>query len=148
MASEIKPVSPIEVAELIEAGVLYLDVRSETEFAAGHVPGALNVPLLHQTAAGMQENTEFLQVVEMAFAKEERLIIGCKSGGRSRRAAKLLAQAGFADLLEMIAGFDGGRDAFGRALPGWKKHELPVETGAPAGQAYADVKRRQSKGDR
>jgi rhodanese-related sulfurtransferase len=143
MASEIKPVSPAEAAQLLEEGALYLDVRSEPEFAEGHVPGALNVPLLHQRPGGMQENPEFLKVVEAAFAKDEKLVIGCKSGGRSRRAAKMLAQAGYSELSEMVAGFDGGRDAFGRALPGWNKQNLPIEAGAPSGQAYEDVKVRQ-----
>jgi rhodanese-related sulfurtransferase len=145
MASEIKPVSPAEAAQLIENGALYLDVRSEPEFAAGHVPGAFNVPLLHQGPGGMQENPEFLQVIERAFAKDEMLVIGCKSGGRSRRAAKMMAEAGYSAMSEMVAGFDGGRDAFGRALPGWNKQNLPIETGAPSGQTYSDVKGRQPR---
>jgi rhodanese-related sulfurtransferase len=145
MASEIKPVSPTEAAQLVQEGALYLDVRSEPEFAAGHVPGALNVPLLHQGPGLMRENPEFLQVVESAFAKDEKLVIGCKSGGRSKRAAKMMAQAGYGDLSEMGAGFDGGRDAFGRPQPGWSKQNLPIETGAPSGQAYTDVKARQPR---
>jgi rhodanese-related sulfurtransferase len=142
MAVEIKPVSPQEAAKLLEDGALYLDVRSEPEFAEGHAPGALNVPLLHQGPAGMVENADFLRVVEGAFAKEERLVVGCKSGGRSRRAAGMLTRAGYTAIFDVVGGFEGGRDAFGRAAPGWRAGGLPVETSQSAGQSYADVKQR------
>lgn len=124
------------------AGYVYVDVRSEPEFEAGHVPGALNVPLLHQGPGGMTSNPEFLPVMQEAFGKAEKMVIGCKAGGRSKKAADQLAQAGFSELVEMSAGWDGSRDAFGRVVPGWSKQGLPVESGKPAGQAYADVKQR------
>lgn len=142
--AEIRSVTPEEAAVLLAEGYVYVDVRSEPEFEAGHVPGALNVPLLHQTTAGagMTANPEFLQVMKEAFAPGEKLIIGCKAGGRSKKAAEQLLQAGYTELSDMSAGWEGSRDAFGRALPGWSKKELPVEHGKPDGQAYADVKRR------
>jgi rhodanese-related sulfurtransferase len=138
----IRSVSPEEAAALLADGYVYVDVRSEPEFEAGHVPGALNVPLLHQGAGGMTPNPEFLAVMQQAFAPTEKLVVGCKAGGRSKKAADQLAQAGFSELTEMSAGWDGSRDAFGRAVPGWSKKDLPVEQGKPAGQAYADVKQR------
>ncbi len=127
---------------LLAEGHVYVDVRSEPEFEAGHVPGALNVPLLHQGPAGLTPNPEFLSVVQQAFGKGEKLILGCKAGGRSKKAADQLAQAGYTELADMSAGWDGSRDAFGRAVPGWSKKELPVEQGKTPGQTYADVKQR------
>ncbi len=124
---------------------MYVDVRSEPEFEAGHVPGALNVPLLHQGPGGMTPNPEFLSVMQQAFGKSEKMVVGCKAGSRSKRAADQLAQAGFSELTEMSAGWDGSRDAFGRVVPGWSKQGLPVEPGKPSGQAYADVKQRQPR---
>ena len=138
----IRSVSPEEAAALLAEGYVYVDVRSEPEFEAGHVPGALNVPLLHQGAAGLTPNPEFLAVMQQAFGTGEKLVIGCKAGGRSKKASDQLAQAGFSDLSDMSAGWDGSRDAFGRAVPGWSKLGMPVEPGKPAGQAYADVKQR------
>lgn len=123
-------------------GHLYIDVRSEPEFEQGHPPGALNVPLLNQGPGGMTPNPEFLTVVEAAFGKDEALIVACKAGGRSRQAAALMAQAGFKNLSEMSAGWDGSRDAFGRMIPGWSRKGLPIESGKPEGQAYSDVKKR------
>jgi rhodanese-related sulfurtransferase len=142
LAVAIRTVSPEEAAALLAEGYVYVDVRSEPEFEAGHVPGALNVPLLHQGPGGMVANPEFLSVMQQAFGKDEKMVVGCKAGGRSKKAADQLAQAGFNELADMSAGWDGSRDAFGRPVPGWSKKELPIETGKPAGQAYADVKLR------
>jgi rhodanese-related sulfurtransferase len=141
----IRSVSPEEAAALLADGYVYVDVRSEPEFEAGHVPGALNVPLLHQGAGGMTPNPDFLAVMQQAFAPIEKLVVGCKAGGRSKKAADQLAQAGFSELTEMSAGWDGSRDAFGRVVPGWSKKGLPIEPGIPAGQAYADVKQRKPR---
>jgi rhodanese-related sulfurtransferase len=141
----IRSVSPEETAVLLADGYVYVDVRSEPEFEAGHVPGALNVPLLHQGPGGMSANPEFLSVMQQAFGKDEKLVVGCKAGGRSKKAADQLAQAGFTELTEMSAGWDGSRDAFGRVVPGWSKQGLPIEPGTPSGQAYADVKQRKPR---
>ncbi len=140
-----RSVSPEEASALLAAGYVYVDVRSEPEFEAGHVPGALNVPLLHQGPGGMTPNPEFLSVMQQAFGKAEKLVVGCKAGGRSKKAADQLAQAGFSELADMSAGWDGSRDAFGRVVPGWTKQGLPIEPGKPAGQAYADVRQRQPR---
>ena len=142
MGTEIKPVSPVDAARLVQEGALYIDVRSEPEFLEGHAPGALNVPLMHKGPAGMTDNPEFLAVMQQAFDPGAKLVVGCKAGPRSRRAATLLVQAGFQDVSDLLGGFEGGRDAFGRPLPGWRAEGLPVETGPAGGQTYADVKQR------
>ena len=143
--AEIKNVSPEEAAELLNQGYTYVDVRSEPEFEEGHPQGALNVPLLNAGPVGLAPNPEFLSVMESAFGKDEKLVIGCKAGGRSKRAVEMLQKAGFANLADQVAGFDAGKDAFGRALPGWGKTQLPVGKGKPEGQAYADVKQRKPR---
>ena len=140
-----KPVTPEEAAELMSQGHVYVDVRSEPEFEAGHPEGALNVPLLNAGPVGLVPNPEFQAVMEAAFGKDEPLIIGCKAGGRSKKAAELLAQAGFSKLSDQVAGFDAGKDAFGRVIPGWSRTALPVANGKQAGQSYADVKQRKPR---
>ena len=136
--AEIKAVTPEEAAQLMSAGQVYVDVRSEPEFEQGHPPGALNVPISRRGVP----NPDFIAVMQAAFSRDEALILGCGSGPRSRRAAALLAEAGFTQLAEMPVGWDGARDAFGRVDPGWKRKGLPVETGNPSGQSYDDVKKR------
>jgi rhodanese-related sulfurtransferase len=138
----IKSVTPEQAQELLQQGATYVDVRSESEFEQGHPPGALNVPIAHLGAAGMTPNPEFLSVMTTAFGKDEQLVIGCKAGGRSRRAAEMLEQAGYTALSDMTAGWDGSRDAFGRPLPGWSKRGLPVENGLTETGRYDAVKQR------
>jgi rhodanese-related sulfurtransferase len=143
--AEIKAVNPEEAAELLSQGHVYVDVRSEPEFAEGHPEGALNVPLLNASPVGLTPNPDFLTVMETAFGKDEPLVIGCKAGGRSKRAVEMLAKAGFSRLSDQVAGFDAGKDAFGRPLPGWGRTKLPVGKGTPAGRSYADVKLRKPR---
>lgn len=121
-----------------EQGYLYLDVRTESEFAQGHPQGAYNVPLKLAAPQGMADNPRFLEVVSATFDKQQKLVIGCKSGARSQIAARLLIGAGFADVVEQRAGFSGQRDAFGRAVePGWQTAGLPTSTTPEAGRDYA-----------
>jgi rhodanese-related sulfurtransferase len=135
-------VTPEEAEALIADGQTYVDVRSEPEFEAGHPAGAVNVPLSNMGLSGLEPNADFMAVMERAFPKDTKLIIGCKTGARSRRAAAMLGAAGYTSITDMVAGFGGSRDAFGRPTPGWSQKGLPVETGAPTGKGYADLKKR------
>jgi rhodanese-related sulfurtransferase len=137
----IKRISPQEALDLTKDGWTYLDVRTEQEFADGHPAGAFNVPLAHVVAGSMAPNPDFLSVVEKAFGKDAKIVVGCKSGGRSLRAAQALTGAGFTSVVDQRAGWDGARDAFGQmGEPGWSRAGLPAETGATAGHVYADLK--------
>lgn len=130
--------SPEEAQALLAEGYRYLDVRSEREFAEGHPAGAYNVPVNVAGPGGPTPNPDFVGVVERALGKT-KLVVGCKAGPRARRAVAQLQSAGFSDLAEMPAGWDGTRDPFGRPLPGWSTLELPSETGTPTGHGYAEL---------
>lgn len=125
---ELKRISPEEAQKLIdEEGYVYLDVRSIPEFEAGHPSGAYNVPLMHMGQAGMEPNPDFLDVVQANFPKDAKLVVGCKSGGRSQRAAQHLLQAGYQHVIDQRAGFAGATDSFGQlAEAGWEPKQLPV----------------------
>lgn len=138
--SEIARVDAPRARALLEEGYVFLDVRSEQEFAAGHVPGAYNVPLLHSEVAGMTPNPDFGRVVAARFDATTKMIVGCKSGGRSTRAIEELQAAGYEALVELQHGFDGSRDAFGRLTPGWRRVGLPTETETQTGRSYADLR--------
>jgi rhodanese-related sulfurtransferase len=135
-----KPVSPAEAAALLEQGWQYLDVRSMPEFDDGHPPGAANVPLLHAQGGRMAANPDFQRVIEANYAKDARLVVGCRSGGRSAQAVALLEAAGYTQLVDMRAGMAGDRDTFGRVnTPGWVAAGLPLEKSATAAQTYAEL---------
>lgn len=111
----------------------YLDVRSIPEFEAGHAPGALNVPILHMGATGMEPNPDFLAVVLANVAVDTPLVVGCKMGGRSARACEVLAQAGYTALHNIDGGFGGRPDAPDEsARKGWRASGLPTATDSPA----------------
>lgn len=139
--TDIKRVSPQEAHELMGSGWTYVDVRTEEEFAEGHATGAVNVPVAVTAGGSMVPNPDFLSVMEKAFGKDAKLVVGCKSGNRSMRAAQSLVGAGFASVVDQRAGWDGARNPFGQVgEAGWSRAGLPVETGAPAGTSYSDVK--------
>ena len=62
-----------------------IDVRTPTEYASGHLPGALNIPLDHVRRA--------LPEIRHAAERGEVLVV-CASGARSENACKLLSEQG------------------------------------------------------
>jgi rhodanese-related sulfurtransferase len=85
---------------------VYLDVRTEGEFAQGHPAGAINVPVMLIKGPGqMEPNPDFIPVVEKVVPNHTKLVVGCQSGRRSQRACELLEAAGYTDLTNMQGGF-------------------------------------------
>jgi rhodanese-related sulfurtransferase len=137
-----KRVTAQEAAQLVAEGWTYLDVRSIPEFEQGHPTGAANIPLLHAQAGRMVPNADFQKVVEANFPRDARLVVGCKSGGRSMQAVGLLETLGYQNLVDVRGGFGGERDGLGRAIvPGWAEAGLPVATQAAPGLAYAELQK-------
>jgi hydroxyacylglutathione hydrolase len=75
-------------------GAVVLDVRGQSEWEAGHVPGALHVPL------------GYLRDRLDEVPQGRPIIVHCKGGGRSAIAASLLRQAGFRDVVNLAGGID------------------------------------------
>lgn len=126
-----------QAEQLLDEGVPFIDVRTEEEFQDGHVPGAINIPISVTAPGGMKPNPDFVAVVAAHFQKEDKLIVSCKAGGRSARAAAELEGAGFTQVLDMMAGFHGSKDAFGAAIPGWQAEGREIELEAQESQTYA-----------
>jgi len=133
-------VSVEEASGKLAEGWTYVDVRTVEEFEAGHPPGAVNVPIAHAGAGGMAPNPDFLRAMTATFPKDAKLVVGCKAGGRSMRAATELLGAGFTNLVDLRPGWDGARNPFGQITePGWSRTSQPVEQGQPAGRSWDDV---------
>jgi rhodanese-related sulfurtransferase len=133
-----RDLSPADVKKARDADptLPYVDVRSSAEFAAGHPPGAINVPLMEfDPRRGLTPNPRFLEVMRAAFPKERAFVVGCASGGRSRQAQQTLVQDGYRDVGNMIGGYQGGPSPTGPVL-GWAASGLPT---AKDGRTYADV---------
>ena len=69
---------------LVEKGARLVDVRTPEEFASGHVPGAINIPV-----------QDLAQRVGEVGPKDAPVVLYCQSGNRSGRAARMLKEAGF-----------------------------------------------------
>ena len=72
-----------QLGPLVKAGHQVIDVRSEEEFREEHVKGALNIPV-DQVGVRVSE-----------LGPPAKIIVYCRSGMRSRRAAQILRAAGF-----------------------------------------------------
>lgn len=85
-----------------ETGYLIVDVRTPEEFAAGHIPDAINVP--NETIA---ENA-----AKDLPDKDRLLLIYCRSGNRSKQASSVLAGLGYTNVKE----FGGIKDWTGETV--------------------------------
>ena len=93
----VRRLPPNEASELLAQGYVYVDVRSIPEFKEGHPTGAENIPFTN----------DFPAVFATRFpAKDAKVVVGCKMGGRSQRAAELMASDGYSELVNVTGGFD------------------------------------------
>lgn len=74
----------------VDDGALLLDVRTPEEFAAGHVEGAVNIPV-QNLAERMAE----------VGPQDRPVVVYCRSGARSARATAMLKEAGYQQLLDL-----------------------------------------------
>lgn len=122
-------ISPEEAKQLLDAnqGYVYIDVRTQPEYKAGHVPGAHCVPVMEPLGGIMAANPRFVEQVAALVPKDGKLIVGCQHGVRSQRAAQLLAAGGFLHVADMRGGFEGEVDHCGCiTYPGWSALGFPV----------------------
>jgi len=92
----------------IQPDQLILDVREDAEWAAGHIAGAVHVPLDRLANRMLYEPGELLS--------DQPLVVTCMGGGRARRAAAWLNRNGF-DAVVLEGGMRGWQ-ASGRPVVG------------------------------
>ena len=140
----IQQMEPKEAKAAMEAAdlAIYLDVRTEMEFAQGHPEGAINIPVAVPGPGGMVQNPQFLSVVEKILTdKNQPIFCGCQVGVRSQMAAELMARAGYANLVNVQGGF-GGRMLNGILITGWRDCGLPVGKAIIEENSYAGLKKK------
>ena len=86
---QISPSDAMEIMEL-ESNYIILDVRTPGEFAAGHIPGAINVPNESIADQGPSKLPD----------KNQLILVYCRSGSRSKRASEKLAKIGYTNIVE------------------------------------------------
>lgn len=70
-----------------EEKIVLVDVREDNEYAQGHIPGSINLPL-----------SQIDQAQKVLKDRDATIFVYCLSGGRSSRAAEYLSQVGFKDV--------------------------------------------------
>lgn len=73
---------------LDKGAIVLVDIREPDEFVAGHVPGAINLPLSRFTPAALPKPAD------------KRVVIMCRSGNRSGRLAQILPSIGRDDVAD------------------------------------------------
>ena len=81
-----------------DKGAVLVDVRTRQEFAGGHIPGAVNVPL-----------TELGDFMDSVPDTDTPVYVHCLSGGRSRQAVSKLKKMGYTNVCNIggIENFQG-----------------------------------------
>jgi rhodanese-related sulfurtransferase len=94
----IQKVSAADVKAAIDKkeNAVILDVRDPGEYAAGHLPGALNI------SRGMLEFQVFNKIPD----QNSKIYVYCKTGGRSSLATKTLNDLGYKNAVLMDASFE------------------------------------------
>jgi rhodanese-related sulfurtransferase len=96
--TEIAEIAVADVGPVLEAGAVLLDVREPQEWEAGHAPGARHVPL-GQVPDRLGQ-----------FEPSARIVVICRSGGRSALATEWLATAGL-DAVNLVGGMQAWAQA-------------------------------------
>ncbi|KAI5684063.1 hypothetical protein M9H77_05291 [Catharanthus roseus] len=105
LGSEVVTVDVHAAKELLASGHRYLDVRTEEEYKEGHLENSWNIPYMFDTPEGRVKNPKFLEQVLSAYSKEDRLVVGCRSGVRSLYATTDLLNAEFKNVCNMGGGY-------------------------------------------
>ena len=99
-------VTPAEASTAIDEGATVIDVRTPAEFAAGHIPDAVNIDV---------ESSSFADDIA-ELDQSETYVVYCRTGRRSALAADQMAEAGFSSVKDL-----GG-------LSSWANAGYPVVT--------------------
>jgi rhodanese-related sulfurtransferase len=102
-ASEVEAIEPDEVARRVEEGAQLIDVRTDHEWEAGHIAGAVHIRF--------EELSEHADELD----RDRPLVLYCRGGNRSSVAAAALRGAGY-DAVAMAGG-----------IAAWAEAEHPLE---------------------
>jgi rhodanese-related sulfurtransferase len=125
-------VTPQEAYALLQADptVKLVDVRTNAE---RDWVGRVAIPVKQHGAAqwnvypGATQNPNFLSELEQQADRQNVVLFLCRSGVRSRHAAKLATEHGYAQAFDILEGFEGDKDSEGhrKSVGGWCKAGLP-----------------------
>ncbi len=108
-SSGIKSVTAVELPRVMRhEKAVVVDISDPKDFNAGHIPKARNVPL------SRIDN----DINRLNKFKSRPIVVACRMGNRSSKAANILKKNDFSDVRVLHGGFAA-----------WSKENLPIETG-------------------
>jgi len=139
--SEIEEIDPSQVLELLDEGVVIVDVRESEELATGHLPGAKHVPRAYLES----------RIEATVPDRSSNVILYCASGIRSAYAARTMTQElGYENVKSMTGGItlwkDRGHDVVvpkvltAEQRDRYSRHLLVPEVGTEGQQKLLDAK--------
>lgn len=125
-------ITPQEAHALLQAdsGAKLVDVRTNAErdwVGRVDIDPAQHAAIEWNTYPSGTQNPEFLTQLAQTADKDSVLLFLCRSGVRSRHAAKLATEQGYRNCFDILEGFEGGKDAAGhrKTVNGWCLAGLP-----------------------
>lgn len=125
-------VTPSEAYSLAQnaSGVKLVDVRTNAERDwVGRValPQDRHLAIEWSLYPGGTPNPDFIEQLSQVAKKDDVLLFLCRSGVRSRHAARLATEHGYANCFDILEGFEGDKDAEGhrKTVGGWCHAGLP-----------------------
>ena len=104
----IPEIDVLEAKQRVENGALLIDVREQNEYDDIHIPGA-QLFALSELAQSYRD-----------LPTDKPLVMQCRSGARSAKAAEFLLQNGYSDVVNMTGG-----------ILAWAQAELPTRSAEP-----------------
>jgi rhodanese-related sulfurtransferase len=117
---------PAETWALFKSGEIELvDTRTLAERdLVGYVPGSILIEWYDYPAK--KRNDGFLDELRKKVESDRPVAFLCRSGVRSKNAATLAAENGYASAFDVLHGFEGDKNALGqRVVNGWRVEGLP-----------------------
>ncbi|MCX8087313.1 MAG: rhodanese-like domain-containing protein [Rhodocyclaceae bacterium] len=109
--AQIKEVTPAEAQAMLGKRVI-IDVREYDEYAAGHLPGAINIP------RGILEFK--IGMVPECANKDGAFLLYCRTSGRAALSAVQLAKIGYTNVVSLAGGYEA-----------WSNENRPIEKPEP-----------------
>ena len=125
-------VTPQEAFALLQGDprVKLVDVRTNAErdwIGRPAIPETQHGAVQWTLYPGGAPNPDFATQLQQAADKEDVVLFLCRSGVRSRHAARVATELGYANAFDILEGFEGDRDAAGhrKSVGGWCRAGLP-----------------------
>ena len=125
-------ITPHEAYNLLQAdhNIKLVDVRTNAErdwVGRVNIPEAQHAAVQWSTYPGGLPNPDFIEQLSRTADKDCVLLFLCRSGVRSRHAAKLATEHGYQHCFDILEGFEGDKDSEGhrKTVAGWCKANLP-----------------------